>query len=322
MPATNISISAPGITDPFSVASEEGYGRLIGTCVVEGTATTLSLSDSVTVGIGYGSNTTIFVGYVKKIERMRPEGTVMVTLHDILHRATDFFIVSDDPETPFQRNNISTEDLVSDLLGLASISSFNAPSPPPFTWGTNEDGARFNLQSVADAIQFIAQVTGFTIYADDAGTVQMVERKPYVDGDATVKTFTTGASGEIIAISHNTSSDKIRNVVKVYGKTPLTAQASAASPFLVVDQSIAIAHELLDTQALCDNTASVNLTLLNRLTEAIELEIIGDPDIRARNIYAVTESFTGLTDKQFFAYRVSHQLDSDGGYRTLITGTP
>jgi len=105
----------------------------------------------------------------------------------------------------------------------------------------------------------------------------------------------------------------------VYGKTPLTARASASSPYVVVDQAAVIAHELLDTQSICDATAAVNLELLNRLAQTLTIDLHGDSSIDPRSIYHVTESFTD-TDDDVFVYRVSHAF-SEAGFTTSVTAT-
>lgn len=106
----------------------------------------------------------------------------------------------------------------------------------------------------------------------------------------------------------------------VYGKTPIRAEASASNPYLVVDQTAAIAHELIDTQTIADGAASVNLALLNRLERKAEVDLIGDPAIAARQVYTIQEpSFIGLNEDAF-AYKVSHTL-TDSGYTVSVTAT-
>ena len=318
-----LAASATNCTTIRSITTEESYSAITASAIVECDSTTLSLGDAITVGLGYDTATTVFSGYCKKIERVRPDNVIRITAYDNLIRAVDFFIAADDPEVPFQRNNISSLSLVTDLLALAGITSVTTTEPlPSFTWGTNEDGARFNLQSVADAIQFVANITGNTIYWDStANRVEFIGRKPYVDvGDTPLATWTTGASGNILEITYHRGTDRTRNVVKVYGRTPITASASAANPYLVVDQAVVLAHELIDLQSMAQSTADINLALLNRLDEKLELVLEGDPTIRARQIYHVTESFTGFDD-DVFIYRASHLLN-DSGYTVSCTCTP
>ena len=124
---------------------------------------------------------------------------------------------------------------------------------------------------------------------------------------------------QIISISKEVDNSKIRNVVKVYGKNPLTAKASASSPYVVVDQTAVIAHEMLDTQDICDKTAAVNLELLNRLSVTYTIDLEGDHSILPRRVYHITESFTGA-DEDVFIYKVAHSI-SDAGYICNVTAT-
>jgi hypothetical protein len=140
-----------------------------------------------------------------------------------------------------------------------------------------------------------------------------------VGGDTAIATWTTGASGQILSISKETDNSKIRNVIKVYGKTPLTARASAASAYVVVDQAAVIAHELLDTAEICSATAAVNLELLNRLGITYTVDLVGDASIVPRSIYHITESFVSANE-DVFVYRVSHQL-GESGFLTNVTCT-
>ena len=237
--------TATSCTGILSIQSEESFSMLSGTCVIECESTTLTIGSAVTATI---MGTTVFSGRVKKLERLFPEMFVRVSCNDILVQAVDYFMVSDDPEAPFQRNNISSLNLVKDLLAEAGITNVTSTEPTPtFVWGTNEDGARFNLQSVADSISFIAAITGNTIYFDRAANrVEFIRRVPYVEaGDVSSGSWITGTSGSLLEIQYSESSDRTRNVVKIYGRSPLTATRSASNAYLVVDQAIAIAHELL-----------------------------------------------------------------------------
>src|SRR3990172_3477959 len=190
-----LAASATGCSDIRSITMEESFSQITASCIVECDTTTASLGDAISVGLGYDTPTNIFSGYITKIERQRPDNIIRITAFDELIKAVNYFIAADDPEAPFQRNNITSLALITDLLALASITSVTSTEPGPavFTWGTNEDGARFNLQSVADAIQFIANITGGAIWWDaSAGRVEYQYRKPYVDtGDTPLATWTT-----------------------------------------------------------------------------------------------------------------------------------
>lgn len=306
-----------------SIQTETSHSTISANCTIECTGTTLDLSDEVTVDAGYLDNHDVLIhGYVKKIERVTPDKIYRVTVHDPLIRAVDYFIASDDPENPLTYQNILDRDLVNAILGEAGLPSVVSPQVfPTFSMGTNPDGAKFNLQSAADVLQFMCSITGRLIYADNSGDIYYVDRKPYVNGDTPTLTFVGGNGGNIIDATYEKTNDRIRNVIKVYGKTPLTARASGSSPYLVVDQTSVIAHELLDTQEICDATASINLTLLNRLQESYEITVNGNPNIQARKCATITDSFLGVSSRPIYLYRVGHNL-SEAGYTTTVTGIP
>jgi len=324
MTSRNLSASATGCTGIISIEVNEAYSTLSSNAVIECNSSTLSLGSTVNITMGYEGDTAAFNGYlVKKITRLRPENTYRIDCNDVLVRAIDYFMAADDPEAPFQRNNISSLNLVRDLLSEAGITNVTSvePGPAVFTWGTNEDGARFNLQSVADAIQFIAQITGNTIYFDrSADLVQFVARKPYVDGDSPIGTLNSG--DELMSIEYMQSNGKTRNVIQVYGKGDIRARARADSPYLVVDQAVVIAHELIDTSSMAQGTADINLTILNRLEESYQIEIEGKTSLAARQVWSVQDSVIQPSARDVFLYAVTHSFSQEGGYRQTITGTP
>lgn len=309
-----------GITGNItSVSTEASYSQISSVATIECDSHTLSLGDLISIDMGYTtSHGVVFRGYVKKIEYTKPEQIYRITAYDTLVRAVDYFIASDNPNDPMTFNNISSLNLVKELLRSCGLTNV-VGTEPGFTWGTNPDGARFNLQSVADAVQFIATTVGYTIYDDGTGQVHFVERYPYVVGGDVPSVFITdGASGNIITCQYIVGTDKTRNRVVVYGKGDLHSSARADNAYLVVDQTAVVAHELLDTQTLCDNTATVNLQILNRLSTSFEVDIEGDYTITPRMIADITESFSGASSRSVFIYRVSHNFGA-GGFITSMT---
>jgi len=308
-----------GCTGIYSVTTEASYSSLTANATIECKATSLSLSSAIEIDLGYaGDHSIVFDGYVKKITRQRPDGLFTIVANDILVRAVDFFLASDDPENPLTFHSISDYDLVNALLGEAGLPDvITAPPSPSFTFGTNEDGAKFNLQSVGEALQFTSTITGRVIFCSQGGNIHYEERWPYiVGGDTPDWTWVTGASGQILNISYEESNASIRDRIVVYGKDDIHAEAEDPSPYTVVRQTSVIAHEMIDTADLASRTAALNLTLLNRLGRSINIDLEGDHNVRARHIAHVTESYTGL-DLDVFVYRVSHKLD-DTGFQTSV----
>jgi hypothetical protein len=320
MSSRDLYATVTGCSGIISIQVEAGYSMISANATVECEATSLTLGSAISIDMGYAdAHQAVFVGFVKKINKTTPNGIIQITAMDVLVRAVDYFLAADDPEQPLTFYSIDDRSLVNALLGEVGLSLASGAVSPTFTFGTNEDGAKFNLQSLAEIIQWCCSITGRLCYAD-AGSIYYVDRKPYiVGGDTAVATWTTGASGQIISIGKEIDNSKIRNVIKVYGKNPLTARASASSPYIAVDQASVIAHELLDTQEICDATAAVNLDILNRLSTTYTVDLYGDASIVPRSVYHITESFTGA-DEDVFIYRVSHNFD-ESGFLTNVTAT-
>jgi len=128
MSYSDLSGSATGCTDILSITAEESYSQLSGTCIIECRSTTKQVGDSITAVI---NGTTVFTGFVKKVETLEPEFMARLSCNDPLIKAVDYFLASDDPEAPFQRNNISSLNLIKDLLTEASITNVTSTEPTP-----------------------------------------------------------------------------------------------------------------------------------------------------------------------------------------------
>jgi hypothetical protein len=312
--------SVTGCSDLLSIQTEAGYSMLSANAVVECATSTLSMGDAISIDLGYDDDhSAIFSGFVKKINRTTPDGVIQITANDVLVRAVDNFLAADDPENPLTYHSIDDRDLVNSLLGECGLSLSSGGVSPTFTFGTNEDGAKFNLQSVAEAIQFVCNVTGRLCWAVGS-SIYYEDRKPYkVAGDTVIGTWTVGEGEQIINISKEADNSKIRDRIVVYGKTPLRSSAEDASPYTVVRQTAAIAHELLDTQEICDATAAVNLELLKGLPITWTIDLMGDSSILPRTIYHIDETFT-ISNNDVFVYKVSHNF-SNSGFITSVVAT-
>jgi hypothetical protein len=313
--------SVTNCTGVLNVETEGSYGAITASATIECTGTSLVIGDSISIDMGYvGNHRTLFSGFVKKIKRDKPTQTITITANDLLVRAVDCFLAARDPENPLTYHSIKDRDLVNDLLGQCGLSLSSGAVSPTFTYGTNPDGAKFNLQSVADAINSVCAITGRICYAD-GGLIYYVDRKPYIVAGDTATTFFSTALANILEITYEASNDKLRNKVVVYGKSPLAASARADSIYVVVDQAAVIAHELLDTQTLCDATANVNLEIMNRLGRTWTITAIGDPSIKSKTICNIYEPFT-QSDDDAFIYRANHRLSTESSqYITEVTAT-
>jgi len=321
MTVSEISASVTNVTGLIRLELTEGMNQATTNVEVVCTGHSLSLNDSVDVVIG--GETVLEGGLVRKISRNWPEATYTIFIQDKLCRAIDYFIASDDPAAPYTASNIKAEDLVEDLLALAGITGIEK-DVTIFTYGT-VDPVPINLVSVWNMVETISRICGFITVCNAAGVVFFYERKAYVtveDQSNISHNFTTGDSGQILAISYDQSTENLINKVVVYGANSAEALASAEeeSPYLPSGfrKTMVVAHELIDNETAAQGTADVNLEMFNRLTETIELEIKGDPNVRARSICTVVESHTGQGGDAWLIYSTTHSLSREG-YKTTLT---
>jgi hypothetical protein len=267
----------------------------------------LGLGDAFSIDMGFdSSHGTVFNGYIQNINSERLPGQHIIEAQDVLIKASEHLIVSTDLDNPFRRWKISAEDLVEDLLNEAGITSYSANSPG-FTFATGEIPVEFQLVFAWDAIQMVANVVAWHVWADTSGTVHFEDIDPVPNGSS--KTYDTGNSGTIVVARRSTSTDSLRNKVVVFGFPPIKAEASAASPYLPANfyKTAVISSTLIDTQPMADTTASYNLSKWNRLTETMSIETEGDHSVHVRDTVTVNESYTGSSDK-WFVNDIQHVL--------------
>jgi hypothetical protein len=289
------------IDNVTSIRLIESFNSPVAQAIIEGDGTSLSLGDSFSFRIGYLGNTDkVFEGFVRDITQNTLERTVTITFEDVLAKALDYFIASDDPENPLSFENVSTETLVVGILAEADISGINANLPLSVTWGTNGP-IEINLIMAWAAAKSIVDMMAWHIYADRNGDIQLLDRKPYVmAGDSSSYSWTVGTDN-VTAIDYTKSTENLRNRVVVYGKDNISADASAVSPYLPAGfyKTAVIATPYLDTVGKCQLAADFNLALFNRLTERLTLSIEGDHQIVARDVATVTDAYTGVSGDWF-----------------------
>jgi len=302
--------SVTNTTNVISVNVQQSHSAQTTTAVIEAESTGLSIGDSISVDIGYSDNHQIvFTGFVKQLEISEPEQKVSITAIDTLIRAMDYFIVSSTPNSQYTRYNIKAEDLVGELLAMAGLTNYHYDSTS-FTFGIHSP-VEVNITSVYDYCKFISDILAWHLYADSGGTVNFVDRKPYLmPGDSSYKTITKLLS---IAIAHGKDDMDLRNRIVVYGSSGISAEASASSPYLPAGfyKSVLVsAPGVIDTQDMAQQAADYNLVLLNRLTETCSLTVLGDPALVARRVITldVDEGYDG----DWYLYSVTHNLASSG----------
>ena len=300
----------------ISITFQDSHVAPTSTATITAISTSLDIGDSVEVELGYQGDTFLaLTGFVKNVEYKEPEREYSITCSNVLARAIDFFIASDNPDAPFSRQNITAEDLIGDLLELAGITDYD-PDSTSFTFAINNP-VEVNLTPCYDYCHFLADIIAFTIFADTDGTVKLIDRRPYpVGGDTSNYTFTVD---DVIEATYEKSDLNIRNKVIVYGSAGISATESASSPYLPAGfyrTVVVAAPGVIDSQGMAQQSAEYNLELLNRLTQKVNLSVLGRTGVVPRTIATVTLPDIGVTG-DWYVFSVEHNW-SKAGYITNL----
>jgi hypothetical protein len=338
-----VYVDIPDTTGIEQLNISESYGQTSSVATVVCSSTNLILNSPITIDMGYtDDHYSIFQGRVKSVTYSRAEGLYKLTCRDTLVDASDYFLVAEDPEDPWHRNNIKAEDLVEDLLNVAGITSFVSTVPLSFTYAINAP-IEFNFVSVMDAIEDICRTLVWHVW-DINGTVHFSDIKPYFrsgadkneeygqsgNTDDTISHFLSTAELPITetdpqpkpiitGIERSYSDDDLRNRVIVFGRDDITATADAVSPYLPPNfyKTAVIATPLIDSGTMASQTAQFNLKRFNRLTETAQLDCLGDATIRARQFIKIDEKTTD-TSGNWFIETAQHVI-ANGGFTTKLS---
>ena len=296
-----------------SVTYHQGYDQPTATLQVVCTGHALGLNDLITADIGYtGSHGAVFYGRVKEIRTFRSADGFKYTIScfDILIQASDYFIVADDPDNPYEADNVAAEDLVEALLNMAQIVDYSSTSPGLTLAVTTPQ--QIDRMFVWNMIKQIADWAAYHIWCNVSGQVQFKDLKPYPVGGAS-HSFTTGDAGELLELSRAFSEENLRNKVVVYGTAGIVAIASAVSPHLPDGfyKTAAFGHPLIDSQQAAEDAAAWNLTKWNRATERVECQILGDHSVQFGQTVEVVEAETA-TSGNWFVHDIVHSINKSG----------
>lgn len=303
--------SVTNCSNIISVVVQDSFTSPTSTAQIQCEQTTLDIGDSVTIDMGYvGDHFVAFTGFVKELALKEPEQIYTITAANVMIRAVDYFIASSTPTNPFTRSNISAEDLIQDVLELAGLTSFSM-SATSFTFAVHNP-VEVNLTGAYDYAHFLADIIAFNLYADNVGTIHLINRRPYpVGGDTSVASF---GSADTLQADYNITDRDLRNKIIVYGTGDIHAEASASSPYLPAGYYktvVVAAPGVIDTQSMASQSASYNLALLNKLTYSLSLSVIGTTGIFARSCVDVNLPELSLND-QFFVFSIEHNLSRNG----------
>jgi hypothetical protein len=314
--ANQLYASVSGCSSLESITVSDSHTAPTASATVVCLSSSLDVGDSISIDLGYSSShERVFSGYVKNVVRSQSPTKYEITCANEMVRAIDYFIVSENPLTPYSEENIKAEDLVGDLMAMAGVKGYHGDNTS-FTFATNGVPLEVNITSVYDFCKMVASVLAWHLYADDNGTVHFVNRPPFPDGDASVATIN---GSNAIDISYWRSDRDLRNRIVVYGSEGIFAEAKASSPYLPAGfyKSVLVAApNLIGSMGMAQTTANYNLAALNRLTIGGSATIIGDSGIHCRDCVAVDRAGIGMSG-QFYVFGIEHSW-SQAGYTTSL----
>ena len=311
MTIEHLYATATGCSQIETISVSDSHASPTASATIGCMTSSLDVGDSVTINLGYSSNhERVFSGYVKNVARGQSPTKYEISCSNAMVRAVDFFIVSNNPLTPYSKENISAERLVGDLMAMAGLTNYSGDTSH-FTFATKGYPVEVNLVSSYDFSKMIADLLAWAIYADNDGQVHFTDRKPYPNGDSSVATL---GDADILNVSYWRSDRDLRNKVVVYGSEGVYAKAQASSPYLPSGfyKSVVFASaQLVSTSAMAQSIANYNLTKLNRLTIGGSVSIIGDPNISCRDCVTMSKADIGMSGL-FYVYGLEHQWGKDG----------
>ena len=331
---TSLNASVTNCTGLESITITSSHGQSCTTATIECENTTLNIGGLVVIGLGdnvtYNANA--FTGYVKQIDYKHPDKKYSISCVDLMTRAIDYFITSDDPNVPLTYLNINAETLFQNVMSLAGLTTFDVASTG-FTYATNGYPVTVSLTSAYDFCKQIADTLSWHMWCDSNGTIHFKNRKPFYMNDTSrasepdwVQDTLTSPTAifddtQILDIQKQLIDKDLRNKVVVWGSSGIQSTASAASSYLPAGyyRTILFSNaDMVTRQVDADHAANYNLYLYNRLTTVYDLTIIGNANIQAHNLVRVTDTILPIgKDVDLYVYACTHQW-SKGGFTTKL----
>jgi hypothetical protein len=304
-------------TNVLAVNIQSSHSSQVATANFEVEDTSLIVGNEIQIDLGYEDNhQIIFTGYVKSVDRKEPEMTYQILASDKLVRAAEYFIASTNPKTPFSRNNIYLEDLVSELLTMASVTLVDY-DPTYFTIGVSSP-VEVNLTTVLDYCRYLGDIVTWSLWSDETGNVYFKNRKPYVMGeDISIGTLNKYTSNIVATTNAKATQDgtNLRNKIVIYGSGSIYAEASASSPYLpdgFYKTVVIWCAQLFVAQEMAQMAADYNLEALNRITEGMSLVAVGNPDYLARKVITANFPEIGVNSTDYYIFAAEQNWGSQG----------
>lgn len=332
----NASVTGISTNRLININVNQSHSSATSIATVACVSHSLDIGDEIEIQLGYTTGISrVFTGYVKQIERKTPDSSYTITAYDDMIRAIDYFVVSSTPDNTMKRQNISAEDLISDVLSLAGLSNFDFDASH-FTLAIGVE-AEINLVGAYDYAKSIADYVAWNLWCDKDGTIKFFNRKPYPmtggsgqPGDSADSPITHLYTSNVLSYNLADSEKNLRNRVVVYGSEGVAGEAHSGQSFDPLTggnrqilpsnyyKTIVFATPLITQSNYAQDACDYNLDLYNRLTYEINISIIGDPTLEARHTITLTDDLMSwFSERDWYIYQLEHSW-SKGGYITNL----
>jgi hypothetical protein len=343
----NVSDTVSNSILSVNLTESHDASTAVATVLVPTGGTNLTLGDYVTIDLGYTTqHQMLFQGYVKKLDRSAPEGTMSVTAYDVLTRAIDYFIVSPTAD-PFVQQNIETGDLIKYVLGMSGLTDFDFDNTS-FIFATGGSKAEINLVGAYDYSKQLSDLIAWNLWAEYDGTVYLKNRKPFpMDGSlhqpgevtdvgkyygSSPVSLGTLSTKDILSISLSKNERDLRNKVVIYGANGLTRSASRSDSFdpilnsyvqvlpttpSVFYKSVCLSSLIITDGTFAQDACDYNLALMNRVGYDITLTVVGRPYYHARRVVDLTYAPLGISGS-WYIYACDHEFNRNGYTCNLV----
>ena len=333
MTATTLYANVTGCSGIISIAITNSHDSAVATANITVHTTTLTVNSPLTIDMGYsGNHAVLFTGYAKSIQRELPQNTYTIVASDVMVRAVDYFIASENPMQPLEYKSIWAEDLILSLMQLASLAGPGKYDfDPTYMFFGNYSGVEFpfwvNQVSVLDYCKTISDNLTWNLWVDANEVVHFKHRLPYVmdadnpgplvppyDIDVPLAGYQLT---DVISIndSYTISEKDLRNKIIIYGFVPIVGIASAKVKCLPDGyyKTISFGLDTIYNQEDAQKMAEYNLDLFTRLTESIKVTIVGDVRLNSRIVISINSNLLGSVGSgNWYVFGCTHNLSKNG----------
>ncbi len=294
-----------------------------------------------------------FYGFIDKVTLNNPTKVQILECSDILKLAQNNYYLSvnrggklyhskvvrdqlDIDGNPMGGQSLANrqlEKIIADFLVDSGIPATRHVFPVTnITIGENSP-VIFEYESAMDAIQRLYDATGYKVWADPTGYVQLKDIRPIASNNfaftfqSQVDIYTTSGyweqerQGNIVSLESSVEDD-VRNWIEVQGYDPtasggnIYATVAGASDYVPTPptyRKAEVRSDMLETQGQVSATAAKLYNELNRLKYTARATVEGESELRIGQTIKFIDDFVVSSGMCYFLYDYSTRHD-DSGY--------